>query len=126
MKTTAFILTFVISFAFTRLDAQVFPGRPKNASQLAGRIIGEQKNWQHRQLPKNSVQYKLQPPSSYTYTFNKTQKPFLFTVNRPGSVKYPDPFTVGNTKTSPYIKYYPSYRGKLIFHKTFEPGSSLR
>ena len=121
MKNYFFIAVFFISIAVcSNCKAQLLPRKPKNASQLAGMIINEQKDWQQQQLPKNSVQYKLNPPHSYTYTFNQQQKPLVLNIKTPEhTTAYYYLSTGGHTISHPYLKYYPGYKGKLSFNKKF-------
>ena len=107
---------FAICF---RSNAQIIAGKPKNSNEAVGRILHEQKIWQQKQLPKNSVQYKLSPPLSYTYTFNQQQKPLLLDIKLPGNKIYSNLHITGYTNSHPYAKYYPAYTGRLSFSRKF-------
>lgn len=116
MKLSCFILACIFLLLFTESStAQQLFARPKNQAQFAARIINEQKTWQQLQMPKNSVQYKINPPHIFTYTFKKNQTPFIVDIKLPGKVVYKTPYVVN--QDHPYLKYYPSYSGKLKFNK---------
>lgn len=102
-----------------QLRAQKLFSKPKNSSEFAGRILADQKNWQQLQLPKNSIQYKLNPPVVFTYAFGQKPAPVTLSIKLPGENEYyGKPFHYnGNNKSHPYLKYYPSYTGKLQFDK---------
>lgn len=126
-KNYSITLLFLSMMVSHQLRAQKIFSKPQNPSEFAGRILGEQKSWQQLQLPKNSVQYKLNPPVSYTYNFGKKAEAFSYTIHLPEEKSTAVmPFYIsGNHVSHPYLKYYPPYKGKLHFNKQLIPGQRL-
>lgn len=67
--------------------AQTITSKPKNTNEMVGRILHEQKTWQLKQLPTNSVLYKFN--SRYVTPFYQSPKvsPLPFKSNIINSAK---------------------------------------